>query len=82
MMNCADKFLKHSERVGARFAEQNAGAQPSTLRKQSFGLIAKRCRRGYECRVSTKVGCGRTHLLYRPSPLIYFPHPSPRCHGR
>jgi hypothetical protein len=27
MMNCADKFLKHSERVGARFAEQNAGAQ-------------------------------------------------------
>lgn len=28
-MNCTDKFLKHSERVGARFAEQNAGA--STL---------------------------------------------------
>ena len=27
MMNCADKFLKHSERVGARFAEQNAGTQ-------------------------------------------------------
>ena len=27
MVNCADKFLKHSERVGARFAEQNAGAQ-------------------------------------------------------
>jgi hypothetical protein len=24
-MNCADKFLKHSERIGARFAEQNAG---------------------------------------------------------
>lgn len=24
-MNCTDKFLKHSERVGARFAEQNAG---------------------------------------------------------
>ena len=23
--NCADKFLKHSERVGARFAEHNAG---------------------------------------------------------
>ncbi|KAK1921526.1 mitochondrial import inner membrane translocase subunit TIM9 [Papiliotrema laurentii] len=22
--NCADKFLKHSERVGARFAEHNA----------------------------------------------------------
>ncbi|KZV93729.1 mitochondrial import inner membrane translocase subunit TIM9 [Exidia glandulosa HHB12029] len=24
--NCADKFLKHAERVGARFAEQNAEA--------------------------------------------------------
>jgi len=23
--NCVDKFMKHSERVGARFAEQNAG---------------------------------------------------------
>ena len=27
VMNCTDKFLKHSERVGARFAEQNAGAR-------------------------------------------------------
>ncbi|EJD54522.1 hypothetical protein AURDEDRAFT_132984 [Auricularia subglabra TFB-10046 SS5] len=25
VQNCADKFLKHAERVGARFAEQNAG---------------------------------------------------------
>lgn len=25
-MNCTEKFLKHSERVGARFAESNAGA--------------------------------------------------------
>ncbi|KAF9520346.1 hypothetical protein BS47DRAFT_1335970 [Hydnum rufescens UP504] len=24
VQNCADKFLKHSERVGARFAEHNA----------------------------------------------------------
>ncbi|GAA5972926.1 hypothetical protein JCM8115_003171 [Rhodotorula mucilaginosa] len=24
VMNCADKFLKHSERVGLRFSEQNA----------------------------------------------------------
>lgn len=24
-MNCTDKFLKYSERVGARFAEHNAG---------------------------------------------------------
>jgi hypothetical protein len=39
MMNCADKFLKHSERVGARFAEQNAGAQCRTLRNLFFKLI-------------------------------------------
>lgn len=26
-MNCTEKFIKHSERVGTRFAEQNAGAQ-------------------------------------------------------
>jgi biotin transporter BioY len=25
-MNCTEKFVKHSERVGARFAELNAGA--------------------------------------------------------
>jgi len=24
VQNCADKFFKHSERVGARYAEQNA----------------------------------------------------------
>ncbi|KAF8908895.1 hypothetical protein CPB84DRAFT_98394 [Gymnopilus junonius] len=26
IMNCTEKFIKHSERVGARFAEQNAEA--------------------------------------------------------
>jgi len=31
-MNCTDKFLKHSERVGARFAEQNAGVHRLHLR--------------------------------------------------
>ncbi|TDL17882.1 mitochondrial import inner membrane translocase subunit TIM9 [Rickenella mellea] len=34
VMNCTDKFLKHSERVGARFAEHNAetmGASGSQL---------------------------------------------------
>lgn len=25
ILNCTEKFIKHSERVGARFAEQNAG---------------------------------------------------------
>ena len=29
LSHCADKFLKHSERVGARFAELNAGASCS-----------------------------------------------------
>ncbi|KAI0917015.1 protein transporter tim9, variant 2 [Taiwanofungus camphoratus] len=29
VMNCTDKFLKHSERVGARFAEHNAEAMNS-----------------------------------------------------
>ncbi|KAG8883602.1 protein transporter tim9 [Tulasnella sp. 331] len=28
VMNCTDKFLKHSERVGTRFAEHNAGERP------------------------------------------------------
>ena len=28
--NCVDKFMKHSERVGARFAEQNAGKYQSS----------------------------------------------------
>jgi mitochondrial import inner membrane translocase subunit TIM9 len=31
VMNCTDKFLKHSERVGARFAEQNAGTRTVIL---------------------------------------------------
>lgn len=31
VLNCTDKFLKHSERVGARFAEQNAGAFAGAL---------------------------------------------------
>jgi len=33
VMNCTDKFLKHSERVGARFAEQNADAMASQQQK-------------------------------------------------
>jgi len=31
LSHCADKFLKHSERVGARFAELNAGAHTLSL---------------------------------------------------
>lgn len=36
VLNCTDKFLKHSERVGARFAEHNAGTRTTAL-----GLIWK-----------------------------------------
>jgi hypothetical protein len=43
MMNCADKFLKHSERVGARFAEQNAGARGIILTEATTSkLITER----------------------------------------
>jgi hypothetical protein len=31
VQNCTDKFLKHSERIGARFAEHNAGELPLRL---------------------------------------------------
>ncbi|KAL7419009.1 protein transporter tim9 [Cryptotrichosporon argae] len=31
VQNCADKFLKHSERIGARFAEFNAATTPRVL---------------------------------------------------
>jgi import inner membrane translocase subunit TIM9 len=33
VVNCTDKFLKHSERVGARFAEHNAGESGELLRR-------------------------------------------------
>ncbi|OBZ68664.1 Mitochondrial import inner membrane translocase subunit TIM9 [Grifola frondosa] len=33
VMNCTDKFLKHSERVGARFAEHNADAMNAAMSK-------------------------------------------------
>lgn len=35
LSHCADKFLKHSERVGARFAELNAGASSSLPRHRA-----------------------------------------------
>lgn len=40
VMNCTDKFLKHSERVGARFAEQNAGACALRLVRTCLFLTA------------------------------------------
>lgn len=39
VQNCTDKFLKHSERVGARFAEHNAGTlSPCCLRDYQLTL--------------------------------------------
>jgi hypothetical protein len=51
-MNCADKFLKHSERVGARFAEQNAGTQQ--VRRRVFRADDEALCRSDEC-CSTKI---------------------------
>ena len=63
LMNCADKFLKHSERINARFTEQSSGAQPvfrPVLRAddEAFG-------RRDECR-STKIA-NFYSPLYLPS---------------
>ncbi|KAI0657370.1 mitochondrial import inner membrane translocase subunit TIM9 [Cubamyces menziesii] len=33
VLNCTDKFLKHSERVGARFAEHNAEMMGANMNK-------------------------------------------------
>jgi len=38
VMNCTDKFLKHSERVGARFAEHNAGMSLSLFLLSSLSI--------------------------------------------
>ncbi|CAD6582905.1 MAG: protein transporter tim9, partial [Tremellales sp. Tagirdzhanova-0007] len=44
VQNCTDKFLKHSERVGARFAEHNAGKKKceEARRKKAAALVAFR----------------------------------------
>lgn len=39
VMNCTEKFLKHSERVGSRFAELNAGAVLAIRREYSLILM-------------------------------------------
>ena len=73
-MNCTDKFLKHSERVGARFAEQNAGAYPHVFSRRlacenrelsvffvlMSSLILALRRRGYGCR--QQIGADRPRL--------------------
>ncbi|RDB18081.1 Mitochondrial import inner membrane translocase subunit TIM9 [Hypsizygus marmoreus] len=35
ILNCTEKFIKHSERVGARFAEANADIQAAAQQQQS-----------------------------------------------
>jgi len=44
-MNCTDKFLKHSERVGARFAEHNAGKSSCTRDPSDRRVIRDDCRK-------------------------------------
>ncbi|KAF4590883.1 protein transporter tim9 [Pleurotus pulmonarius] len=45
VMNCTEKFIKHSERVGSRFAELNAGAslpqltEAHTLKKPTSVVV-------------------------------------------
>lgn len=34
VLNCADKFMKHTERVGARFAELNADSMNETAKQR------------------------------------------------
>lgn len=53
VMNCTDKFLKHSERVGARFAEQNAGTclnayPPIACSPVSLGSDCRDCGRRFK----------------------------------
>jgi import inner membrane translocase subunit TIM9 len=42
IFNCTEKFVKHSERVGARFAEQNAGMH--TFTPHRLGVNLQFCR--------------------------------------
>lgn len=43
IMNCTEKFLKHSERVGARFAEANAGMYSNhIIRNITHNLTSQR----------------------------------------
>jgi hypothetical protein len=44
-MNCTEKFIKHSERVGARFAEYNAGI---FFHQSNSSQLLSLTRRGHE----------------------------------
>ena len=71
-MNCTDKFLKHSERVGARFAEQNAGAFcPTAILSPSILLLTDRPRALYR----NDVRCGEQVNEHLPSALLRQCHP-------
>jgi hypothetical protein len=75
MMNCADKFLKHSERVGARFAEQNAGAQRNFMKLVLQANIGPYCR-SYECCSFTEVKGISSYSVYCVAPFTLFCHHS------
>ena len=70
-MNCAEKFIKHSERVGARFAEQNAGMDKlylPRLRRFSFSI------RGNGCSAESMKARALTDISTYPSsdPYIHY----------
>lgn len=66
-MNCTDKFLKYSERVGARFAEHNAGV-PAYYFLILFLLTTPSIFR--RCRTSAAT---TEELNYNMSDSTYFP---------
>jgi hypothetical protein len=73
VQNCTDKFLKHSERVGARFAEHNAGewrerswSYPNPSQHSTSNSLSRPIGGGYSNRERTLVVC----FLTRPHPDV------------
>lgn len=72
MTNCADKFLKHSERVGARFAEQNAGTYLQTpSAPHTTSLSMNHFCRGHERTPFLVLKVSRPRLRLSCCPIVY-----------
>lgn len=72
MTNCADKFLKHSERVGARFAEQNAGADLHVLSSpDTISFSLNYLCRGHERATFLVLKVSRPRLRPSCCPIVY-----------